>query len=145
MNSYADWTSNDLDLITSAKDEVARWRATFSNYLVPYAVRVKLDNGEEKWSTIGYYDVDIIWTRHLDGSITYEVMHTPEWDLDIGVQYCNSCHSEMRQDENGDWRCACCGNTYPLSDVEMGIVNCPSEEASYDWDGIEADPAWYLD
>ena len=50
MNNYADWSSKDLDLIASVKDEVARWRATFSNYLVPYDARVKLDDGEEKWA-----------------------------------------------------------------------------------------------
>ena len=143
MNDNIGWSSEDLTSIAKAKNEIAQWRASFAKYLVPYDARIKLADGEEKWSTIGDYDIDIVWTRHQDGTITYEVMHTPGWDLDTDEQYCNECHSEMVQDEDGDWHCNSCGNVYPLDDIEMGIVNCPSEEASYDWDTIEADPAWY--
>ena len=144
MSDMNGWSRKDLDFIADAKNTYATWRESFEKYLVPYDARVKLDNGEEKWSTIGDYDIDIIWTRHQDGRITYEVMHTPGWDLDTDEQYCNVCHSEMTQDENGDWHCNQCGNTYSANDIKLNVVKCPSEEASYDWDHIETNPAWYL-
>lgn len=143
MANYG-WSANDLDMIASVKDTVSKWRKSFEKYLVPYDARVKLPDGDEKWSTIGDYDIDIIWTRHqCDGQITYEVMHTPGWDIDSGEQYCNRCHTQMVQDENGDWHCPECNNIYPEIDVEMGVTNFPTEEASYDWEHIEYNPAWY--
>jgi len=116
---------------------------SYAKYLVPYEVRVKLPDGDEKWSTIGDCDINILWTRHHeDGFITHEVLHTPGWDAETGKQYCQECHSEMHLDEDDVWQCPECGNNYPQSDVDDGTVNCPTEEASYDWENIYPDPYW---